>query len=148
MNSLANEGFVILGGPLEGSPDGGGSLGEQGSTPHHPGRTLDAAARISRVHVTTRRILHVSKHQNAAQLHAAGHGRRDPGIVAAVRPETEWLHEAVQSKRGRFQPGGGRGGAGRTGAARCARDDHSASRSGRRSGESPREGGGSFSSSA
>src|SRR5881296_903319 len=71
MNSLANEGFVILGGPLEGSPDGGGSLGEQGSTPHHPGRTLDAAARISRVQVTARRILHVSKHQNAAQLHAA-----------------------------------------------------------------------------
>ena len=43
-----------------------------------------------------RRICHVSKHQDPPQFQTVCHGRRNPSILTAVRPEAQRLHEAVQ----------------------------------------------------
>jgi dienelactone hydrolase len=42
--------------------------------------------------------LYVPSHQDAAQLQATGHRAGDPGVVAPVRPEAQWVHAAVQSQ--------------------------------------------------
>jgi len=90
-------------------------------------------------------MLHVTKHQDPAQLRATGHGRRDPGVFPAVRPKAQRFHDALQGQPRCVHPGGGRGGAGGPDAPRCARDERPASRSRRPNIESPRQGGASFS---
>src|SRR4029453_13262730 len=67
------------------------------------------------------RLRHVSRHQDALQLQAAGHRRRDPRLVAAIRPQAEWLHAALACQRRGIRAGGRPGGARRTPAHRLAR---------------------------
>jgi len=73
----------------------------------------------------------------------AGHRRGDPGIVAAVRPEAEWLHAPSGPTRPR-SPGPWTRCAGGARAARCAHHERGAARSRSRSFEGPRQGGGRF----
>jgi Beta-lactamase enzyme family len=52
---------------------------------------------------------HVSQHQNAPQLRAAGDRGRDPRVVDPVRPQDQRIHEAVAGQRRGVRPRRGRG---------------------------------------
>src|SRR6266496_1631692 len=52
----------------------------------------------------TRSPQHVPKHQDARQLRAASHRRRDPGGGPPVRPQTQRHRSAGPRERGRVQP--------------------------------------------
>ena len=47
-------------------------------------------------------IRHVSQHQDAGQLRATGHGRRNPRVGSAVRPKTQRVARPVEGERAVF----------------------------------------------